>query len=102
VNWRNITFSEITLFPEYVNIKIILHSLYFFRPAIGTDRFLARAFVDVAASGAPVFEPFQFIHLKIRRTPDRTHAASPHIPPYLYDQKKVVLQVISHSYLTRA
>jgi len=68
-----------------------LHLLYIFSPARGTDRFLSRAFVDVAASGTPVLVPFQFIHIKIRGTANGTHAASPHIPSSRYDQKNIVL-----------
>ena len=59
-----------------------LHRLYILRPALGTDGFLSRAFIDVATFDAPVLVPFQFIHVKFYGTTNGTHAASPHITPY--------------------
>jgi hypothetical protein len=59
-----------------------LHLLYILRPALGTDGFLSRAFVDVAAFCAPVLVPGKFIDGKVRGTANGTHAASPHITPY--------------------
>jgi len=69
-----------------------LHSFYIIRLALGTDRFLSRAFVHVATSDAPVLVPFQFFHVKCHGTTNGTHAASPHIIPYRYNQKNIVLQ----------
>jgi hypothetical protein len=69
-----------------------LHILSIFRPAHGADGFLSRTFVDVAASSATVFVPFQVFDVKVRGTTNGTHASSPHVFPYYSDQKKVVLK----------
>ena len=63
--------------PAHIRRSLLL--LYILRPACGTDGFSSRAFVDVTALCAPVPVPFQFIHLKVRGTANRTHTAS---PPY--------------------
>jgi hypothetical protein len=76
--------------PAHIRRSLLL--LYILRPACGTDGFSSRAFVDVTALCAPVPVPFQFIHLKVRGTANRTHTASPHIPPYCSYLKNMILQ----------
>jgi len=69
----------------------VLHLFGILISALRADGFFSRAFINVAASGAPVPEPAQFIDIKSYWATNGTHAASPYITRYGWNQKNIVL-----------